>query len=106
MSEETEKIFSVNTHPRIFPVLVSSFKLSASQCEKLMFPVFLFIDNEFDAITFFKLMLPVLPTEERFSQVISDSSAFPVFVTAEIFPSLQMDKMDMLPVFALTATLQ
>ena len=106
VSEEAEKIFSVMTLPQIFPVLVSNFKASASQDVKQIFPVFLFTDIKLDAMTFFRLMLPVLPIEKSLLQVISDNSAFPVFVTSDMLPSQPSEEINTLPVVTFTERLR
>ena len=63
VSVSAKKILSVRSVPVTLPVSVSTLSCAASQRSNFMLPVLLSIEILSDAITFLRVMLPVVPSE-------------------------------------------
>ena len=78
VSVSTKNTLSVSKFPLTFPVSVFTKISLASQSLNFISPVLLLIENFSVAITFSKEILPVLPLDNRFLQLVSTIFVFPV----------------------------
>ena len=78
---------SVSRLPRTFPVSVFTYSFSASQPLNFTSPVLLLTESLFSAITLFRAILPVVPSDIKLLQEISVRSASPVETPTAISPA-------------------